>query len=82
MPPGELETSFSSLRWGLRYSAVEGFVCLEQIAGGGRVLLRTGAREWWCKSPSGVAWEAFPTATGQTYGTREEAEQVIANLRR
>jgi hypothetical protein len=72
--------SLGAQRWGLRYSTVEGVVCLLQIAGGGRVRLGCGHREWWARPPRNVAWEAFPSHTGQTYETRADAEEVIANL--
>lgn len=82
MPPDELGEGLTSIRWGLRYSTVEGVVCLMQIAGGGRLRLRRGSREWWSRSPRNVAWEAFPSDAGQTFATRVEAEEVIANLTR
>jgi hypothetical protein len=59
---------------------VEGFVCLMQISGGGRVRLGREGRMWWSRRPNGVAWEAFPSSEGQTYATKEAAEEVIANL--
>ena len=58
----------------------EAVVCLLQIAGGGRLLLGCGGRKWWSRRPPNAAWEAFPSAVGQTYETKEEAESVIANL--
>jgi hypothetical protein len=67
-------------RWGLRYSTVEGVVCLMQIAGGGRLRVRCNGREYWSRRPSGAAWEAYPAATGETFASKEQAEQVIANL--
>ena len=68
-------------RWGLRFPTAEGFVCLVQIAGGGRVLLSCEGRKWWSRPPGGVTWEAFQTEAGQTYETRKAAEQTITNLR-
>ena len=83
MPPDEkLERSQPSQRWGLRYSTVEGYVCLMQIAGGGRLRLGCGERDWWSRRVGGVGWEAYPSAIGQTYETKEKAEEVIANLNR
>jgi hypothetical protein len=53
-----------------------------QIAGGGRIRLRCGAREWWSRPQRAVAWEAYLSDVGQTYDSKELAEEVIANLTR
>ena len=58
----------------------EGVVCLMQIAGGGRLRLKSGEREWWSKPPHDAAWEAYQTSIGQTCDSKEAAEEVIANL--
>lgn len=82
MPPDEIAKNLRARRWGLRYSSVEGVVCLIQIAGGGRLRLKCGGREWWSRPPSGARWEPYRAFLGQTYETREDAEEVIANLTR
>lgn len=63
------------MAFGLRWGTVN----LQQISGGGRVLLRCDGREWWGKAPAGLP-EVFETDEGQTYKTREDAEQVARNF--
>ncbi len=54
---------------------------LLQIGGGGRVRVEVSRVERWCKPPA-VAWSVYETEYGQTYPSRELAEQAAKNLSR
>lgn len=74
------ERLMMKLRYGLRYYAEHNEVRLLQIAGGGRIMLESAGKEWWTSPPKGADWQVYIADAGQTYDTREMAEQVARNL--
>lgn len=68
-----------AIRWGLR----DGEVVLQQIAGG-RILVRTGLREWW-ENPRNIVrdWQIFQADEQcHSFDSKAVAEQVIQNLKK
>ena len=70
-------------RFGLRFWGGGTEFRLQQIAGGGRILLRdmSTGRLFWRAPPLGVQWEIYCGNDGHSFDSEAAAQSVSENLR-
>lgn len=68
------------MSYGFRYWVNGRQVSLEQIAGGGRIMLLDADRRFWSKSPNGQRWEIYETTAGHRFPDLQTAQEVLDRL--
>jgi hypothetical protein len=69
-------------RYGLRFWQGSEEIRLMQIAGSGRIRLRSvhTGKLWWCAPPNAVRWYIYAATEGHTFPDYDVASQTVARL--